>query len=206
MMLTQNAKMKRSSKRVFNFGIPAFRSQTGFKTCPMAGACVSGCYAKQGFYVMPQVKAAQETRLVVTQSPVFGALMALEIAKVKPEVVRVHDSGDFYSKAYAEKWIDIALAHPAVGFYAYTKMVEMTKELKWPKNFTLIYSYGGLEDKKIGGNDRNSRVFESLKALKAAKYVDSSHDDMVALGKSKKIGLIYHGSAKRNKFNNKETK
>lgn len=34
---------------------------------------------------------------------------------------RVHESGDFYSAAYVDKWADIARRHPGLTFYAYTK-------------------------------------------------------------------------------------
>ena len=50
-LLTQNSKLKKTSKklgvRVFNFGIPAYKSASGKLTCPMADACVKFCYAKK---------------------------------------------------------------------------------------------------------------------------------------------------------------
>ena len=43
-LLTQNSKLKRTSKalgvRVFNFGIPAYKSASGKLTCPMAKDCI----------------------------------------------------------------------------------------------------------------------------------------------------------------------
>ena len=50
-LLTQNSKLKRTSKelglRVFNFGIPAYKSASGKLTCPFADECVKFCYAKK---------------------------------------------------------------------------------------------------------------------------------------------------------------
>jgi hypothetical protein len=65
-----------------------------------------------------------------------------------------------------------------------------------PKNFRVIFSYGGKQDALIDSkNHFHSLVFDSLEALTAAGYVDGSHDDMVAaLGENKKIGLVYHGA------------
>jgi hypothetical protein len=195
-LLTQNAKIKRLGKRAFNFGIPAGKSSTGFVTCPMAGECLKGCYASQGFYFMPTVKNAQEARLALTRSNDFIQAMTREIESKSAEIVRIHDSGDFYSPKYARDWFTIAKANPSVRFYAYTKMVKMIKALESekPDNLTIIFSRGGKQDKLISSTDRHSRVFSSLEELKANGYSDASHDDSVAWGSDHKVGLIYHGS------------
>ena len=65
-LLTQNTKLKKTSKvlglRVFNFGIPAYKSASGKLTCPMADECVKFCYAKKGAYIWSNVKPAFEKR------------------------------------------------------------------------------------------------------------------------------------------------
>ena len=60
-----------------------------------------------------------------------------EIRKKKATHVRVHDSGDFYSPKYLNKWVDIATQNKDVIFYAYTKSIkffirwlETSKELE----------------------------------------------------------------------------
>ena len=64
-----------------------------------------------------------------------------------------------------------------------------------PKNFTVIYSFGGTEDRLIDvEQDRHSLVFESVAQLKACGYSDASNQDDVALGSNPKIGLVYHGT------------
>ena len=35
--------------------------------------------------------------------------MNQEIAKKRPDYVRVHDSGDYYSRAYLDKWLAVAI-------------------------------------------------------------------------------------------------
>lgn len=191
--------MKRSQNgkysRIYNFTIPAFQTKEGFRTCPMAGVCASGCYAKMGAYVWPKVYAKHAANLALTQTEGFIDAMNHEIQRTKPDLVRIHDAGDFYSLEYLNKWLKIVAANPSVQFYAYTKSVSLIKSVTLPANFTVIFSLGGKEDSKIdSATDRHSRVFPSLESLLAAGYVDTSHDDTNAIGENHRIGLVYHGN------------
>jgi protein gp88 len=208
-LLTQNAKMKKSGGdkfELYNFGIPAFRSASGEATCPNAGACAAGCYARQGAYNWPAVKAAYEARYQATKNAAqFYLLMSDELKRVekralklnKQLVIRIHDSGDFYSRDYFNTWIGLIQAFPKVVFYAYTKQVEMLRDEKLPVNFKLNFSFGGKQDKLIRPEvDSNSRVFATKAELIRARYKDTSEDDSHAFSNSKlrKIGLVYHGA------------
>lgn len=211
-LLTQNNKMKKSINingkkyRVFNFGIPAYKSKDGSMTCPLAGKCATGCYAQQGAYVWSNVAQAFEKRYQLTKTDEFKERMRKEIkTKVKTAmnrketlVIRIHDSGDFYSLDYILKWIDIILEFSGVHFYAYTKMLPTFKRMeeRLPDNFTLIYSEGGKADDMIDTNTmRHSRVFSSHEELERAGYADASSNDLVAaLGDNHRIGLVYHGA------------
>lgn len=197
--LTQNSKMKKMKVKTFNWGIPAYKSKDGFKTCPNAAACIVGCYAKSGAYLFSNVAKVFEQRLKLSQSANFVSIMNAEIKRRNVEQVRIHDSGDFYSVEYLHKWIEIMQANPQTNFYSYTKMVTLLKDYAsrgvLPDNFIVIYSYGGTEDKLISREiDRHSWVFSSLEALQAAGYADAHEDDSVALGSNPKIGLVYHGN------------
>lgn len=209
-LLTQNSKMKKSSQdglTVVNWTIPAFQSNTGLKTCPNAGACASGCYARSGTYAFSNVKNAHEAKLQLTQDDSFVDIMIQEIdswlkkRSVKTLMVRIHDAGDFYSMEYTLRWFKV-MSHfkdnQQVKFYAYTKQVGMFQSIVIPGNFRLIFSYGGKQDALIDVNAQfHSKVFESLEELTQAGYVDGTNDDMIAaLGQSKKIGLVYHGAKK----------
>lgn len=219
-LLTQNSKMKKSSQNgmtVVNWTIPAFQSKTGFKTCPNAGLCSVGCYARSGTYRFSNVAAAHEKKLELSQSDNFAQLMIEEIdswlkkRNVTHLKVRIHDAGDFYSIVYALKWFKI-MSHyeknDRVSFYAYTKQVEMfKKDLRMiPTNFRLIFSYGGKQDAMIQNEtDFHSRVFETIDELLNAGYVDGTIDDMVAaIGNCNKIGLVYHGAKSYNNTKWKE--
>lgn len=203
-LLVQNTKIKNSSKGnaiVFNFGIPALKSADGTFTCPMAGKCAVGCYAKSGAYLFSNVAQAYERRYQLTLTPEFPELIGIELEKIlkrnstKDVYIRIHDSGDFYSREYFEKWRKVMTDFPMVNFYAYTKMISQFKAITdLPDNFKLIFSYGGRQDFLIDrATDRHSRVFESLKELKKQGYTDCSHDDLKALT-TLKVGLVYHGA------------
>lgn len=197
MLLTRNSKIKKSKHRTFNFGIPAYKSASGMFTCPNAGACAKGCYALAGAYLFSNVAQAFERRLAVTMSESFAETMLKEIDANRAERIRIHDSGDFYSEEYLNKWLEVIKARPKVLFYAYTKMISLFKRRKAdiPKNFLVVFSFGGTEDKLIDvKRDRHSLVFTSIKELKSRGYADASNQDDVALGKNKRIGLVYHGT------------
>jgi len=130
-LLTQNSKIKKTSKhfgvKLMNFGIPAYKSASGKLTCPMADECVKFCYAKKGAYVWSNVQPAFEKRYELSKTDQFISSMNDEIKRKKPDFVRVHDSGDYYSRAYLNKWIQIAKDNPDVKFYSYTNMIQLTK-------------------------------------------------------------------------------
>ena len=172
-LLTQNSKIKKTSKklevRLFNFGIPAYKSASGKITCPFAGDCVKFCYAKKGAYIWSNVKPAFEKRYELTKTDDFVDKMNEEIAKKKPDYVRVHDSGDYYSRAYLDKWLDVAKQNPHVRFYSYTNSVEMLKNAALPANYDIIFSDSGKQKHLIDErNDRHTKIFHSHDELLSA--------------------------------------
>ena len=142
-LLTQNSKLKRTSKelgvRVFNFGIPAYKSASGKLTCPFADECVKFCYAKKGAYIWSNVQPAFEKRYQLTKTDEFIPAMIDEIVRKRPDYIRVHDSGDYYSPAYLEKWLRIARTFPEVKFYSYTNCVNMLKNIDLHDNYDIIF-------------------------------------------------------------------
>ena len=199
-LLTQNSKLKKTSKltghRVFNFGIPAYKSATGKLTCPFAGECVKFCYAQKGAYSWGNVKPAFEKRYELTKTDDFVNEMNKEIAKKKPDYVRVHDSGDYYSKAYLDKWIEIAIHNPNVRFYSYTNMIEMFLNTSLPDNYDIIFSDSGKQKSLINPlKHRHTKIFSTSFALKEAGYTDASSVDLMAtkwFNNTNKVGLIFH--------------
>ena len=201
-LLTQNTKIKETgdklNKRVFNFSIPAYKSQTGKVTCPFADKCIKFCYAQKGNYKrFPSVRNGMEKKYQLTKEPNFVDLMNKEIQKKKPDFIRVHDSGDYYSKAYLDKWLTIAKENPKVKFYSYTNSIKFIKELQEiPRNFDFIFSDSGKQVNLIDkSKDRHTKIFDSIESLNKLGYKNASKIDLLAtkwFNPTNKVGLIFH--------------
>ena len=198
-LLTQNAKMKKTSKenkaKILNFSIPAYKTKSGKSTCPFAGGCQKYCYAQKGNYTrFPIVQELMEKKYLLSKKDNFNTLMNEEIKKKKPTHVRIHDSGDFYSPLYLQKWVDIANDNKDVIFYAYTKSIKFFVEgFTVPTNLKIIFSEGSKRDDLINVNiHRHARIFKTSNELKAAGYIDASANDLQAITDNKKVGLIFH--------------
>lgn len=189
-LLTQNSKLKSTSKlsgkRVFNFGIPAQ------DTCLWAGDCKKYCYASKGAYIWSNVKPAFERRLEATKQDNFPSVMIAEIVKRKVDVVRIHDSGDFYSREYLHKWFKVMESLPNIQFYAYSKSLPLFVKERLPSNFTLIKSIGGKRDDLINEGDRHARIFKTEQELIDAGYINASDNDLNAIANNNKVGLLSH--------------
>jgi hypothetical protein len=122
--------------------------------------------------------------------------MNAEIQSKKPDYVRVHDSGDYYSKAYLDKWIEIAIHNPNVRFYSYTNCVEMFLNTSLPDNYDIIFSDSGKQKSLINPlKHRHTKIFSTSFALQEAGYTDASSVDLMAtkwFNNTNKVGLIFH--------------
>jgi len=122
------------------------------------------------------------------------------IQNKKVDILRLHDSGDFYSVDYLNKWIQIAKDNKNVIFYAYTKSIPFFKRSKemdttflLPKNLIIIFSEGSKKDNLINTDiDRHSRIFKDINSLLKAGYINASDNDLNAITENKKVGLLLH--------------
>ena len=122
------------------------------------------------------------------------------IQKKKVDILRLHDSGDFYSINYLNKWIEIANANKDVIFYAYTKSIPFFKRNKennnnWllPNNLIIIFSQGSKKDDLINtSKDRHAKVFKDINTMLKAGYINASDNDLKAITDNKKVGLLLH--------------
>jgi hypothetical protein len=127
------------------------------------------------------------------------------------EIVRIHESGDFYNGEYLKAWLEVAKMMPKNKFYAYTKSIPLIKkymnQIDNLDNFILTLSKGGKRDRDLGGVDvKEAIVFDTPEeVLKAGLLVDL--DDTLAQekgGKDKNFALLLHGTqAKGEKSQNK---
>jgi hypothetical protein len=185
-----NSKLARDGIQSFNL-LPIIH-------CPSAGACKAYCYADVGQQAFKAARLRRARAFLATLEPDFHHKMAAEIKRSKAKIVRIHDSGDFYSRAYFDKWNAIASYLPGVHFYAYTKMINFVA-LPRSENFNLIQSEGGKCDAKVISELPHARIFSSLAELQAAGYSDCSESDLPAALGANKVGLIIHG-ARKSKF------
>ncbi len=114
------------------------------------------------------------------------------------ELVRVHESGDFWTENYMKAWLMAAHLRPKQKFYAYTKSLGMWLNLanQIPNNFYLTASYGGTLDYLI---PKHPTVFKRVAYVvyteeeAATRGLEIDHDDSHCLG-DKSFALLVHGS------------
>lgn len=209
---TANSKLKETSKefqtKIASFDIPDNETRDGRTICIGADKCKAYCYAGKGFYkVYPSVSDAQHTRLEMADSLSLVSQITTELNAGKSliEYVRMHSAGDFYSREYLNKWIDIADKNHKKRFYAYTKSIplflqnfrESSELIQLPENFDITFSFGGKFDKHIKeAFHKHTKIFNSKEELENAGYVDASKHDLYATkwhnNDSKNVGLIMH--------------
>jgi hypothetical protein len=129
------------------------------------------------------------------------------------KLVRIHESGDFFSGAYLDAWIEVAHRNPDLKFYCYSKSLQLFLNFKLPSNFYMTASYGGKFDYLIdeGYFPRYSKVV--LNDEQAAELgLEVDHDDSHCFG-DKPFALLVHsvqpagsiwGKAIRERKNNKQ--
>lgn len=198
-LLTQNREMRAIG--VWNWSLPAWagRLPSGktYNTCPSAGICRKVCYALNGTYKFPAVKAKHEANLAFVLEDLAGweqAMLAeLAAPKFRSAFVRIHDAGDFFSRDYILTWLRIARARPETTFYAYTKEVAAFRELVEPDppiNFLWVYSYGGTQDALLNpATDRIADVFPDEQSIADAGWSSQEASDLLAVLGPRLVGV-----------------
>lgn len=123
------------------------------KTCPGATAeCIKNCYARKAEKCYPDVLPAREKHLEESKADDFVERMIFSIKAnldrpsykaAKRVVVRIHESGDFYTAEYTDKWMEIARHFEddsRVVFMAYTKSVWFFTGKQIPENMVVRFS------------------------------------------------------------------
>lgn len=123
-------------------------------TCPFAtDHCKKACYARKSERVYPNVIKSREKNYTETLKDDFVARMIATIEyylnsrayKGKLMLVRIHESGDFYSEKYALAWVEIInhfRDNKNVRFMCYTKSLPYFEnvDINSMKNFSFIAS------------------------------------------------------------------
>lgn len=120
------------------------------------------------------------------------------VAQPQKKLIRIHESGDFWTENYMKAWIMVAQDHPDRKFYAYTKSLGMWLNLVdlIPSNFYLTASCGGTLDYLL---PKYPDVFKRIayvvytEEAAAMRGLEIDHDDSHCLG-DKPFALLVHGS------------
>lgn len=110
-------------------------------TCPgRTPMCTRYCYARKAQRQYPNVRTSRQRNYVWSRFGLFEEAVSEIIQKRRLPNLRIHESGDFYSQEYLNKWLRIIAANPATRFWANTK----SWHLKWPDplppNLSLFWS------------------------------------------------------------------
>ena len=114
------------------------------------------------------------------------------------DIVRIHESGDFWISHYMKAWMLAAECNPNQKFYAYTKSLNYWFDLRneIPDNFYLTASHGGDLDHMI---PQYPDVFKRVAYVvyseqeAADRGLEIDHDDSHCFG-DKPFALLVHGS------------
>jgi hypothetical protein len=114
------------------------------------------------------------------------------------KVVRIHSSGDFFSKTYFQAWVEVAKVNPEITFFGYTKHLDYATAVL-PKNMFLQYSFGSLDDARmlsLAYHVPTCYIGEYKGQYNGYKIVcnkeNSSHEDYIAILNRKSFVIKAH--------------
>lgn len=206
MLLRQNRRLR--ALRIYNWSLPALAARLpdgrNVRVCPSAGVCASVCYARNGTFLWPVVKArhTENLRLALDEPDRWQQEMLAELTKPRFDGawVRLHDSGDFFSREYLDRWLEIMRARQQTRFYCYTKEVDLFRELVEPDppaNFWWVYSFGGKQDSALDKErDRVADVFPDEESIAAAGWHSQAESDLLAVLGPHQVGIAANNIAR----------
>lgn len=120
-------------------------------TCPFSTPlCRAKCYAVKAWNAYPTVKIARTQNMRATFAETFISDVVAIITYMantgknknrKRIIVRIHESGDFYSRMYFLAWVEIArriqVIDSRVKFWAYTKSFAYMVGTELPENLVI---------------------------------------------------------------------
>lgn len=210
---SSNSKMNKLAKfknlkgrQVVSFDLPA-----GY-TCPMASLCLSKadrvtgkitdgkdaqfrCYASSLEAVFKPARAMHWHNFDLLRKSDNMVELIENSLPADIKIVRIHSSGDFFNKKYFQAWVAVAVNHPEISFFAYTKILPYVS-VELPKNFGLVYSMGGKLDNQITNEPRAYVVQTSLDAEKMGLPVSclvNPVDDFDYVMSRQSFALVLHG-------------
>ena len=147
---------KKLGRKIYAFDLPAIVS------CPDYKSCFKTCYANKKSFIWKSAKQSNTKNFAIAIHDIkyLQAELINEIIKKKIKTIRIHSSGDFFSKEYFIMWINIANRFPDINIFTYSKAPQI-KGYKLPDNFNIINSFIEYDNKRI----LNYGSYENLKPV-----------------------------------------
>tara|TARA_R100001230_G_C5644849_1_gene150558 strand:+ start:253 stop:972 length:720 start_codon:yes stop_codon:yes gene_type:complete len=154
-------------KDIYAFDLPAVVS------CPNSNECFKDCYANKGSYLYGGTGA--KTSNTYNFAIALNDIKYLEKELIKEieernnnkrkkniNNIRIHSSGDFFSKEYFVMWCNIAKRFKNLNIFTYSKAPQI-EGLKVPKNLNIIDSFITIDNTKY----LNYAPIEQIKKMRA---------------------------------------
>ena len=197
------------SNEVTSFDLPA-----GW-TCPAADMCQSfsnresgkivdgdrckfRCYAASMEARYPATRKAHWYNYDMLKGLSLDKMVELILSSIPKttKIVRIHASGDFFSKRYFLAWVKVAEIRTDVQFFGYTKVLPYVNSPK-SDNFHLVYSFGGKMDKKLKLQPTAYVVKNITEAIERGLHPSCKEypsDDFDFIMNNRTFALVLHGT------------
>jgi len=163
-------------KKIYAFDLPAVVS------CPDSSTCFKTCYANKGTFIWKSAKNSNTYNYAIALNDIEYLQKELikEIIKKNIKCIRIHSSGDFFSKEYFLMWCNIAKHFEDLKIFTYSKAPQINN-LVIPSNLNIIKSlvkvenktflnYGSLESMQ----DLNKKIKGLICPVTIGKKIDCS--------------------------------
>jgi len=224
MFSPKNAKTKAlrqvfGNKRVYSLDLPAGHTCPGAKDCKSQAVvnadgkckivdgpdCIFRCFAASQEALYPQTWAKRQRNLKLVKGCSTPQQVCELLCNHLPDnagIIRLHVSGDFYSKTYLRGAMMAAQRTPNIRWYAYTKSLHLFSGVPMQdpqngvvfNNFILTASVGGKHDHLIENLGlRTAEVVFSEEEAKQ-KGLEIDHTDEHAAQPGGSFALLIHGT------------
>lgn len=109
--------------------------------------CKNDCYVRKSYRYPSVLYSHIRNTIAIRTNPAaaFNDLeTAIEKARVKPDIIRINQSGELESKAMLTGWCEMAKRHPKIKFWLYTKAYNIAIPAllagQVPENMTVLIS------------------------------------------------------------------
>lgn len=177
---TKIGKTGKLYKTVFVWNLPSVA------TCPGASDwCLSHCYnADSRESVFPIREWVENWWMIINQPEYLRSNIINQLSKAeRPCAVRIHSSGDFFSKAYIEFWIDLVCSTEDTTFWSYTRswtcsdLLPYLNRLRSIKNLQLFASWDITMKYNPPKGWRRSYVYVDAEAM--SKHSQSNSEALI---------------------------